>query len=106
MFWTANYLKRIMNFHPNCLSGVAEVWKNVLVTVITGYIKIVLRHPNQNLDQRSVLVTVSAGKAATGVYGINCIMHFISLWSHNGNSMGMRSQMTKLSIFWQLNTST
>ena len=70
MFWMANYLKRVMSFHPNCLSGVAEVWKNVLVTAITGYIKIVLRHPNQNLDQRSVLVTVSAGKAATGVYGI------------------------------------
>lgn len=106
MFWMANYLKRVMSFHPNCLSGVAEVWKNVLVIAITGYIKIVLRHPNQNLNQPSVLVTVSAGKAATGVYGITLHYAFHLLWSHNGNSMGMRSQMTKLSIFWQLNTST
>ena len=30
----------------------------------------VLRYPNQNFDQSSVLVTASTGKAATGVSGI------------------------------------
>ena len=51
------------------LSGGAGVGKSFLVHVVTEYLKRVLRYPNQNLDQPSVLVTASTGKAATGVNG-------------------------------------
>ena len=52
------------------LSGEAGIGKSFLVKAITEYLKRVLRYPNQNLDQPSVLVTVSTGKAATGINGI------------------------------------
>ena len=45
------------------LSGGASVGK-------TKYLKQVLRYPNQSLDQPSVLVTTSTGKAATGISNI------------------------------------
>ena len=51
------------------LSGGAGVGKSFLVHVITEYLKRVLRYPNQNLDEPSVLVTASTGKAATGING-------------------------------------
>ena len=52
------------------LSGGAGIGKSFLIKAITEYFKRVLRYPNQNLDQPSVLVTASAGKAATGINGI------------------------------------
>ena len=52
------------------LSGGAGIGKSFLIKAITKYLKQVLRYPNQNLDQPSVLVTASTGKAATGVNGI------------------------------------
>ena len=52
------------------LSGGAGIRKSFLIKAITEYLKRVLRYPNQNLDQPSVLVTASAGKAATGINGI------------------------------------
>ena len=57
------------------LSGGAGVGKSFLITVITEYLKRTLWYPNQNLDQLSVLVTVSAWKAARGVNGIT--LHFV-----------------------------
>ena len=48
------------------LSGGAGVGKSFLVHVVTEFLKGVLRYPNQNLDQLSLLVTASTGKAATG----------------------------------------
>ena len=52
------------------LSGDVGVGKSLLIKAITEYLKQVLRYPNQNLDQPSVLVTVSPGKATTDVNGI------------------------------------
>ena len=52
------------------LSGGAVVGKSFLIKVITEYLKRVLRYPNQNLDQPSVLVTGSTGKATTGINSI------------------------------------
>ena len=52
------------------LSGGAGVGKSFLIKAITEYLKRVLRYPNQNLDQPSVLATESTGKAATGINGI------------------------------------
>ena len=52
------------------LSGGAGVGKSFLINAITEYLKRVLRYPNQNLDQPSVLVTASTGKAATGINGV------------------------------------
>ena len=52
------------------LSGGADVGKSFLIKAITEYLKRVLRYPNQNPDQPSVLVTASTGKAATGINGI------------------------------------
>ena len=40
------------------------------------YLKSLLRYPNQNLDQPSLLVTASTGKAATGVDGITVYSTF------------------------------
>ena len=47
------------------LSGGAGVGKSFLLKVVTEYLKIILRYPGQNLDEPSVLVTASTGKAAT-----------------------------------------
>ena len=56
------------------LSGGAGIGKSFLIKVITQYLTRVLRYPNQNLDQPSVLVTTSTGKAATSINGITfCI---------------------------------
>ena len=52
------------------LSGGAGIGKSFLIKAMTEYLKQVLRYPNQNLDQPSVLVTASTGKAATGINGI------------------------------------
>ena len=52
------------------LSGGAGVGKSFLIKAITEYLKRVLRYPNQNLDQPSVLVTASTGKVATDINGI------------------------------------
>ena len=53
--------------------GGAGAGKSFLIKAITEYLKWVLRCPNQNLDQPSVLVTASTGKTATGTNGI--ILH-------------------------------
>ena len=52
------------------LSGGAGVGKSFLALVITEFIQRTLKYPGQNLDQPSVLVTASTGKAATGINGI------------------------------------
>ena len=52
------------------LKGGAGIGNSFLIKAITEYLKRVLRYPNQNLDQPSVLVTASTGKAATGINGI------------------------------------
>ena len=52
------------------LSGGAGIGESFLIKAITEYLKRVLRYPNQNLDQTSVFVTASTGKAATGINGI------------------------------------
>ena len=39
------------------------------IKVITEYFKQILRYPNQNLDEPSVLVAASTRKAATGING-------------------------------------
>ena len=52
------------------LSGGAGIGKSFLSKAITEYLKRVLRYPNQNLDQPSVLVTASTGKAGTGFSGV------------------------------------
>ena len=49
---------------------VLELEKSLLISAITEYFIRVLRDPNQNLDQPSVLVTLCTGKAATGGNGI------------------------------------
>ena len=41
-----------------------------LINTITEYLKRVLRYLRQDVDQPSVLVTASTGKAATGINGI------------------------------------
>ena len=46
------------------------VLESFLVTAITEYLKKILRYPSQNLDNPSVLVTTSTGKAAPDVTGI------------------------------------
>ena len=51
---------------PFKISGGAGVGKSFLIKAITEYLKRLLRYPNQNLDQTSVLVTAYTGKAATG----------------------------------------
>ena len=64
------------------LSGGAEVRKSFLVTKINGYLKKILRYPNQTFDQPSVLVTASTGTAATKVSMVlHCILYIISLLS-------------------------
>ena len=52
------------------LGGGSGVGKSFLIKAITEYLKRVLRYPNQNLHQPSVLVAASTGKAATGINGI------------------------------------
>ena len=52
------------------LSGGVVVGKSFLIRAITEFLKQVLRYPSQNLDQPSVLVTASTGKAATDISGI------------------------------------
>ena len=52
------------------LSRGAGVERSFLVTTVTEYLKRILRYPNQNLDNPSVVVTASTGKAATNVNGI------------------------------------
>ena len=52
------------------LSGGAGVGKSFLIKPITEQLKRVLRYPNHSLDQVSVLVTASTGKATTGISGI------------------------------------
>ena len=51
------------------LSGGAGVGKSFLINIITEYLRRMLRYPSQALDQQSVLVTASTGKAATNVNG-------------------------------------
>ena len=65
------------------LSGGTGVGKSFLIKPITEYLRQVLRYPNQNLDQSSVLVTASTGKAATGVNGItlHSAFHYVSVKS-------------------------
>ena len=52
------------------LSEGAGVEKSFLIKEVTEYLKRVLRYQNQTLDQPSVLVTASTGKAATGINAI------------------------------------
>ena len=48
----------------------AGVGKIFLIKVVTEYLKRVVRYLNKNLDQPSILVTASTGKAVTGINGI------------------------------------
>ena len=52
------------------LTGGAGVGKSFLGQVITEYLKRVLQYHTQSLNEPSILVTASTGKAATGVNGI------------------------------------
>ena len=63
------------------LSGGAGVGKSFLIKAITEYLKRVLRYPNQNLDQPSVLVTAAMEKLLQASMVLHCILHFISLLS-------------------------
>ena len=58
------------------LSGVAGVSKSFSIKAISEYVKRVLRYPNQNLDEPSVLVIASTGKAATGINDITLYSAF------------------------------
>ena len=49
------------------LSGGAGVGKSFLVKTVTEYLTRILKHHNQRLDQPSILVTASTGKAATNI---------------------------------------
>ena len=57
------------------LSGGAGVGKNFSVTAITEYLKKILRYSSQNLDNPSVLVTASTGKAAANVNANGITLH-------------------------------
>ena len=52
------------------LSGGAGVGKSYLAKAIIECLVRILKYPGQNLDQPSILVTASTGKAATGINGI------------------------------------
>ena len=52
------------------LSGGAGIGNSFLIRAVIEYLKRVLRYPNQNPDQASVLVTTSTRKAATGINDI------------------------------------
>ena len=67
------------------LSGGAGVGKSFSIKAITEHLKRVLRYPNQNLDQPSVLVTASTGKAATVINGIT---------SHSAFHLPVKSGLT------------
>ena len=71
MHCIANCQKKIMSCYLNNFkqSGGAGVGKR-LSQAVTEYLKRFLRYPNQNLDQSSVLVTASTGKAATVINDI------------------------------------
>ena len=58
------------------LSGGAGIGKSFLIKTINECIKRVLRYKNQNLDQPSILVTTSTGKAATGISGTTLLSAF------------------------------
>ena len=58
------------------LSGGAGIGKSFLIKTINECIKRVLRYKNQKLDQPSILVTTSTGKAATGISGITLLSAF------------------------------
>ena len=53
-------------FHMS-LSGAAGLGKMFLVKTIAEYLVRIVKHHNQRLDQPSVLVTASTGKAATNI---------------------------------------
>ena len=63
MSWNSN----LSNYF---LSSGAAVGRSFLVTAITEQLRTVLRYPSQNLDNPSVLVTVSTEKVAINVNGI------------------------------------
>jgi hypothetical protein len=52
------------------LSGGAGVGKSHLIKVIAEYCKRVLKRHGQNLEQPSIMLTASTGKAASGIDGI------------------------------------
>ena len=58
------------------LNGGAGNGKSFLIKGIAEYLKQVLRYPNQNIDQPSVLVTASTGKPATGINGFTLYSAF------------------------------
>ena len=63
--------------------GGAGGGKSFLIQAKAEYLKRVLRCPNQNVDQPSVLVTASTGKLLQLSVLLYCILHFISLLSQN-----------------------
>ena len=52
------------------LTGGAGMGKSFLINVITEYIKRNLKYPGQTLQQPSIVVTVSTGKAAFHINGL------------------------------------
>ena len=58
------------------LNGGAGNGKSFLIKAIAEYLKQILRYPNQNIDQPSVLVTASTGKPATGINGFTLYSAF------------------------------
>ena len=70
-----------MSSHPSFqiyLFGGAGIGISFLMKAITEYLQRVLRYPNQNLDQPSVLVTASTVKAATVINGITFVFCIFS----------------------------
>ena len=57
---------------PLCvfLSGGGGVGKSFLITTIAQCLKRMLKHSGQLLDQPSILITASTGKAAVGISGV------------------------------------
>ena len=64
--WNEEHTKPFYTF----LSGGAGVGKSHLVKVIAEYAKRNLKFPKQNLDQPSIMLTASTGKAAAHINGL------------------------------------
>ena len=61
------------------LSGGGGVGKSFLITTIAQCLKRMLKHSGQLLDQPSILITASTGKAAVGISGVTLHSAFFCL---------------------------
>ena len=66
-----------------------------MVTLITEYLKRILRYPSQNLDNPSVFVFASTGEAATNFNGVTLDSVFNLPVKSGLKLCGYRSQVTK-----------